>query len=187
MPRSGDRRTLIADTVIAVLAERGSRGLTHRAVDEAAGLPTGSTSYYVRSRADLLACAVPRLAELDGQMLAGLATGDPVRLLTEVVVAGSRGDGRSRTLARYELALEATRRPDLAAELGAGTERVLALVRSVVGDEGPDPAAVLALVDGLLLAQVTGAPWPRPALERAVSRLVQRGGTASESASGPSL
>lgn len=173
MARSEDRRTLIADTVIAVLAERGSRGLTHRAVDEAAGLPTGSTSWYARSRADLLACAVPRLAELDGQLLTGLPAGDPVGLLTEVVVAGARDDGRVRTLARYELALEASRRSDLAASMAAGTDQVLALVRSAVGDAGPDPAAVLALVDGLLLAQVTGPPWPRADLESAIATLLR--------------
>ena len=173
MPRSDDRRTLIADTVIAVLADRGSRGLTHRAVDEAAGLPAGSTSWYARSRADLLACAVPRLAELDGQLLAGLDGSDPVALLTDVVVARASRDGRAQTLARYELALEANRRPDLAAALAAGAAQVLSLVRAAVGDAGPDPAAVLALVDGLLLAQVTGPPWPRTDLEVAVRRFLE--------------
>lgn len=33
------RADLVADTALALLAERGMRGLTHRAVDETAGLP----------------------------------------------------------------------------------------------------------------------------------------------------
>ena len=36
-----DRRTAILDGALAVLAEQGMRGLTHRAVDAAAGLPAG--------------------------------------------------------------------------------------------------------------------------------------------------
>jgi len=60
MSPAAERRERIADAVISVLAERGSRGLTHRAVDEVAGLPTDSTSYYFRTRAELLAAAVPR-------------------------------------------------------------------------------------------------------------------------------
>lgn len=59
-----DRRILIADTAIAVIAEDGIRGLTHRAVDKAAGLPTGSTSYYARSKAQLVGLTVERLASL---------------------------------------------------------------------------------------------------------------------------
>ena len=40
------RRALIADAAISTLARDGMRGLTHRAVDRAAGLPEGSASYY---------------------------------------------------------------------------------------------------------------------------------------------
>ena len=60
-----DRRTAILDGALAVLAEQGMRGLTHRAVDAAAGLPPGSTSYYFRSRAALVAGCVQRLLERD--------------------------------------------------------------------------------------------------------------------------
>lgn len=35
---SPDRRTLISDTAIATVAAAGLRGLTHRAIDTAAGL-----------------------------------------------------------------------------------------------------------------------------------------------------
>ncbi|HLL33473.1 MAG TPA: TetR/AcrR family transcriptional regulator, partial [Streptomyces sp.] len=48
------RADLVADTALALLAERGMRGLTHRAVDEAAGLPQGSTSNVARTRQALL-------------------------------------------------------------------------------------------------------------------------------------
>ncbi|WP_344547528.1 TetR family transcriptional regulator [Streptomyces spororaveus] len=64
-PPAADRRTLIADTAIDLVAAAGLRGLTHRAVDGAAGLPAGSTSYYFRTRTALIAACYQRLAELD--------------------------------------------------------------------------------------------------------------------------
>ncbi|MER5759959.1 TetR/AcrR family transcriptional regulator, partial [Streptomyces sp. NPDC002082] len=63
--RGSDRRTLIADSAIELVAAAGLRGLTHRAVDGAAGLPAGSTSYYFRTRTALIGACYARLAELD--------------------------------------------------------------------------------------------------------------------------
>ena len=59
------RRAEILDGALAVLAAQGMRGLTHRAVDAAAALPAGSTSYYFRSRGALVAGCVRRLLERD--------------------------------------------------------------------------------------------------------------------------
>lgn len=61
MPRPGDRRPLIADHAIAVLARGGARALTHQAVDRDAGLAAGSTSYYFRTREALMSAAVERI------------------------------------------------------------------------------------------------------------------------------
>ena len=120
------RRTEILDGALAVLADRGMRGLTHRAVDAAAGLPAGSTSYYFRSRAALVAGCVRRLLERDVEHdvptveaavpggVAGLVdalTGIGVRMVTVE---------RRRTLARYELSLAGVRDPALRAELVRG-------------------------------------------------------------------
>ncbi|CAM5659075.1 hypothetical protein SAURM35S_09836 [Streptomyces aurantiogriseus] len=67
---SASRADLVADTALALLAERGMRGLTHRAVDEAAGLPQGSTSNLARTRQALLELAVRRLADREARVLA---------------------------------------------------------------------------------------------------------------------
>jgi DNA-binding transcriptional regulator YbjK len=160
----GDRRTLIADAAIRTLAEAGSRGLTHRAVDRAAGLPVGSTSYYLRTRADLLRAAVDRLAELDAAALGPAAGGSLVDDLAEVVHQLLTVD-RDRLLARYELALESVRRPELRELLAAGTKRVREtiaerLVEPPGQDADPEAVAeradaVLALVEGLLFAELT--------------------------------
>ncbi len=172
------RRTRIADATITTLAREGSRGLTHRAVDETAGLPPGSTSYYVRTRAGLLEAAVARLAELDAATLPA-RRGDLVTVLTRVL-AVALGDGRERLLARYELMLEAARRPELRDPLAAGNRHLREVVTALLEDHGipeagPRAEDFLALADGLLLAGVSGThdpPRSRHALRGAVSRFV---------------
>lgn len=113
------RADLIADAALALLAERGMRGLTHRAVDEAAGLPQGSTSNYARTRQALLETAVRRLADREAQVLSMEEMPAPEEgldgLLDTMSLALHRylTDHRDLLVARYELALEATRRPEL--------------------------------------------------------------------------
>ncbi|MFJ1754781.1 TetR/AcrR family transcriptional regulator [Kitasatospora sp. NPDC088134] len=137
------RPVLIADAAIVVIAERGLRGLTHRAVDEAAGLPTGSTSNLARTRSALLELALVRIAEVEagsltggtvpggggggasggGEAVGGVADGavggtvDAARELFVGVIADGLHHaltaGRVLTVARIELALEAARRPEL--------------------------------------------------------------------------
>ncbi|WP_189544888.1 TetR/AcrR family transcriptional regulator, partial [Streptomyces gelaticus] len=63
MAESSTRRKQLADAAIGTLAAEGMRGLTHRAVDQRAGLAEGSCSYYFRTRQALLQAAVERLAE----------------------------------------------------------------------------------------------------------------------------
>jgi AcrR family transcriptional regulator len=66
-----NRLAVIGDAAIGLIAENGMRGLTHRAVDAAAGLPSGSTSYYASTRAALLELVMARMLELDQADLAG--------------------------------------------------------------------------------------------------------------------
>lgn len=63
-----DRRTQLADAALALVAGKGLKGLTHRAVDAAASVSEGTTSNYFRSRAALVAAAVDRVEELDVQL-----------------------------------------------------------------------------------------------------------------------
>ena len=57
------RREQIADAGIRLIASGGAHRLTHRLVDKSAGLPQGSTSYYARTRRDLIALIVQRLSD----------------------------------------------------------------------------------------------------------------------------
>jgi len=164
------RRAEIADAAIATLARDGMRGLTHRAVDRAAGLPEGSVSYYFRTRQALLQATVARLAELDStDMLpsTGLAALpgqdlDAFAAAAAGIVEGWLTTGRERQLARYELTLEATRRPELRQALVIAGAAIRAMVASQfaasgIGQPGERAADFVAFLDGLLFDQIAGA------------------------------
>ncbi|GHD86618.1 TetR/AcrR family transcriptional regulator [Streptomyces naganishii] len=165
---SASRAELVADTALTLLAERGMRGLTHRAVDEAAGLPQGSTSNVVRTRQALLELAVRRLADREARVLAlhempDPRTGGPESLVDALALATHRALTRNRelTLARYELALEATRRPELRAHFDAAGARFreqLSVLVSALGSTDPDRhvLSLVAWADGLMYSCVAG-------------------------------
>ena len=119
MPRNPERRTQLADAGLAVLAESGARGLTHRAVDAAAGLPAGTASNYFKTRDALLGALGERIFERlapDDAVLEPLAAREPgLELMTDYVhYIVERLLGRPElTLALLELRLEAARRPGL--------------------------------------------------------------------------
>lgn len=162
------RADLVADAALALLAERGTRGLTHRAVDEAAALPQGSTSNLARTRQALLELAVRRLAEREARVLAPHEMPDPAAgpagLVDALALATHRALTRNRalTLARYELALEATRRPALRTYFDAAGARFRDQLTAMVTAMGSaDPArhalSLVAWADGLMFSCVAGS------------------------------
>jgi DNA-binding transcriptional regulator YbjK len=188
-----DRRSLILDGALRVIAEQGMRALTHRAVDAAAGLPAGSTSYYFRSRAALVAGCVAWLLQLDLEQdlpaaeAAVAGGGDVVDALAGVLVEiGVRMATveRHRTLARYELGLAGSRDADLRADLVHGGDVIRQRGAELLGRAGAtDPHAaadeVAAVLDGLIYTALVRGPadpdgittWLRPPLERLVRNL----------------
>src|SRR5271167_4402330 len=63
-PRNTRRRNALADAALEVLGTAGIHKLSHRSVDERAGLPAGTAANYFPRRDDLLAAAATRVAEL---------------------------------------------------------------------------------------------------------------------------
>ncbi|MEU6234300.1 TetR/AcrR family transcriptional regulator [Kitasatospora sp. NPDC047058] len=163
------RPTLIADAAIALIAERGLRGLTHRAVDEAAGLPTGSTSNLARTRAALLELVLTRIVELEsaGHPSAADAPppGPPRDLVVQLVadaVHQALTAGRALTLARLELALEAARRPELRAVYDRLGSRfldyaVVLLTRCGSAEPAADARRLIRWCDGVLFNATVGS------------------------------
>lgn len=185
MARNPARRTALADAGIAVLAEQGARGLTHRAVDAAAGVPRGTASNYFSSRDDLVGALVERIEE---------------RLTPDPAVPGPpppEGSDRERfahylrdvvrrltadphvALALFELRLEAARRPEVARTLGAWRRSAFAddlAFHTTAGLPGgrADLALVHHAVDGLVLDRLTAPLDPETGLDAVVDALADR-------------
>ncbi|MDA0638648.1 TetR/AcrR family transcriptional regulator, partial [Nonomuraea sp. MCN248] len=160
------RSEAVAEAAITLLAERGMRGLTHRAVDEAAGLPPGSTSNVARTRAALLELTLSRLSELEERAVVGATADGPppdadlAELLAGVLTAQLRD--RRRTLARYELALEATRRPELRVIYDRAGDRFRAPAVALLAAAGSrDPVRhgrqLVAFAEGVIFDTIAGA------------------------------
>ncbi|NRQ35256.1 TetR/AcrR family transcriptional regulator [Nonomuraea sp. NN258] len=142
------------------------RGLTHRAVDEVAGLPPGSTSNLARTRAALLELTLSRLTDLEHEAVSSAlradasASPDLAALLAEAIQV--QLSDRNRTLARYELALEATRRPELRKiydEAGRRFRDPAVGLLAAVGSTDPLRHArqLVAFGEGLMFDAIAGA------------------------------
>jgi DNA-binding transcriptional regulator YbjK len=191
------RRSQLADAAIATLAREGSRGLTHRAVDRAAGVPEGSTSFYFRSRLDLLRATVGRLAELDAAEIPAIpeTSAKDFAVAFTAVVTHLLTDGRERQLGRYQLLFEAARQPELRETLVASAGRIRALVAerfAALGVPEPEDRArdFLTLIDGLLFNQLVGPDGRTldgPALQRLITRILAAVGVQQPTPCGPQL
>lgn len=151
------RRAVLADAAIEVLADKGTRGLTHRAVDDRAGLSQGSTSYYFRTREALLKAALDRLAERTEADLA-TSSGDLAADLHAVLERWLTSE-RARHMARYELTLESARRPELREVLVRQHLGFVAALAGILESEGvPEAERRAALlvewIDGVLFTRL---------------------------------
>lgn len=167
----------IADAALGLLAERGMRGLTHRAVDEAAGLPQGSTSNRARTRSALLEVAVRRLAARELELLGGDALGsaeptsaEGLAALLAAALHRSLTEGRELARARFELALEAARRPELRTAYDAEGRGFRELLRALLaGVDAPEPErqsqSLVSWCEGTLFYAITGASAAAPPTE----------------------
>ncbi|MEV0676667.1 TetR family transcriptional regulator [Actinosynnema sp. NPDC050436] len=175
------RRLQVLDAAIAVLGAAGPRGLTHRAVDAAAGLPQGSTSNHFRTRDALVDGVVDRLlereTELWGRLVDDVSTPDALAAVVGRLVEQLAHE-RLITLARHAVFVEAAVRPELGLRIAAAHRRIAqwaAPLLAALGSDDPvrDLRLVLAVVDGLLTNQLAN-PQPDFAPAEAV-RTVLRG------------
>jgi len=172
-PTRSERMELMLGAALHVIVERGLRGLTHRAVDRAAGLPEGSCSAYLRTREALVLAVTEYVAEhVAGHVreLAEELAGRPLdddRAVETVTRAILRWvDEREVLVARLELTIQASRDPALAKTLGTLRKDLVDVVGSVLTARGkPHGAAaaetLVSSFDGVLIGAL-----PRPASQR---------------------
>ncbi|MBN9668991.1 TetR/AcrR family transcriptional regulator [Roseibium aggregatum] len=178
--KKAERREAILDGVIDLLAQRGLEGVTHRATDEIAGLPQGSTSYYFSKKAELLSAACEHLAALLEKDCEDLQVGFAEKAAREGMDAAVAyvadelvtytESSRHLFLARMELTLAASRREDLSGageRLTAAARRPIAFFLKLIAGGGADvPIETCAgLIDGISLMYATGQ-GPKPTTDQ---------------------
>jgi DNA-binding transcriptional regulator YbjK len=182
-----NRRDDLLDAAIAVLGASGIHGLTHRSVDAAAGLPTGSTANHFRTRDALLNAVVERFAAREranwDEITARLCPTTPRELAQAAAVFArdSAGPQRALTLARYAILVEAAIHPALRAQLLSSGSRVRAWFITwlrVVGSTDPERDAPIIMnhFAGLVLHELAGpdpAFDPSAELETLVTTLIR--------------
>jgi DNA-binding transcriptional regulator YbjK len=167
------RRDEVLDAAIDVLGTTGMHGVTHRAVDAAAGLPSGSTSNLFRTRDALLGAVVARFVAREQAhweaITADVFPDTPVAF-AEALIAFAHamtGPHRTLTLARYAILVEAGLDPVLRQPLATGGARANTWFTTwlrVAGstDPGRDAPIIMNHWTGVVLHQLAN---PDPAFD----------------------
>ena len=171
MPVEPGRRERLLDAAIELVGVQGLTGLTHRAVDAAACVPTGTTSNYWRTRQALLDALIDRVVARERDRWEQLtqatfpSTARELAGTLAVLARVATGPDRALVLARYALLIEAAQHEDIRPRLAAGGQRVNARFRTwmrLVGSSDPDHDmhVVANYWTGLVLHQLA-LPDPR--------------------------
>jgi DNA-binding transcriptional regulator YbjK len=145
--RSERTRGAIIDAVIAVLADVGVAGLTHRLVAQRSGASLAATTYYFESKQEMIAEACEALLRTHLADLARLAEAESgvgaaaFRRFVARVVANGVGEQRPRTLAWCEIVLDAARHPQAYGLTRSWYERLVRVWSQIArAYEAPYPA-----------------------------------------------
>jgi DNA-binding transcriptional regulator YbjK len=191
--RGDERRVLLLQTTLRLIARDGIDAVSHRSVAELAGVPLGSTTYWFRSRQDMLREALEYLGRVEIETLRERLAGvlgkrlSRRRLVDEftALLLPQLEEERWRTVAQYALLQAAARQPELepvCREWSDAWREALSEVFDSLGAASPELEArmFLAMLDGLLLGQLAVPDADvehdviRPALRAWFSRVEDR-------------
>lgn len=177
---TGQQRAM--DAAIELVGTQGLRALTHRRVDEHAGLPAGSTSNYARTRAALVHAVMDRIIELEARATeAATMPATAAQLLESMarLIDATTGERRVLSTARLILFMEASHDERLRERVTAGRvilERFVtaALQRLGAGDPQSGASALMACAEGIILHRIVRQDRSdaRPALRLVLSGIL---------------
>lgn len=190
-PAPQNRRQLIVQTTLDLIATHGVDAVSHRKVAAAAGVPLGSTTYYFESRSHLIRAAFDHYLNLvqRWQSEVGSRSADSANALIEFLVALAQREFEQReyVLAEYEMTLFAARDPALATALNGWYDAMLGRMAQALAAAGADDPAgaarsVLHLMRGHELERLT-RDEPDATLKDRLARLLAAYLPATESPS----
>lgn len=155
--RGRDRRQALLRAAQELLAERGVKAVTHRAVAARAGLPLASTTYYFTSideltQEALLLAVEERVALLQAFMTTGAPPGRTPDQFARSYVGAVIARPKADILAQVEVYLEAARNPALQGAASAAIESFELLAERGLAMVDPRDASDMAIAVNALLA-----------------------------------
>jgi DNA-binding transcriptional regulator YbjK len=177
--RGAQRRAALLDAAIRIIGRHGLEAVTHRAVAAEAGLPAASTSYYFRSKDELVDEALRAIAEREVALLSerrealGEAAADVdtiVEALASWIEEQIAPDGRVALLAQDHLQIESARRPaarTILEDWKSGTDELTEAVLARLGARDARTAGIILIsaIDGLRLRLIASGHEPLDAAE----------------------
>ncbi|HKV67130.1 MAG TPA: TetR family transcriptional regulator [Gaiellales bacterium] len=162
----GDRRRLIVEAALRVIARDGVNAATHRAVAAEAGVALASTTYHFASKAEIVAEALELAIDRSIAAVEGCTApphpATPAALVDRLVelVEALCADDQAPLAAQYELLIEAGRSAELRPVAERWDGAYMGGLRAIVaaaGIPGPDEAADILsdLIEGALLDLVS--------------------------------
>jgi DNA-binding transcriptional regulator YbjK len=160
---TADRRTLIVDGATDLIATRGLRALTHRALDTALELPAGSTSYYFRTKRALVEAIVDRITARSRTdfLAADLPAAEPAEIAHAIAVWLDRllTQRRNQLITRHALIIDLLADAELHARLTASLfshDHATRLFEALGSAEPAAAADFIAVLEGLVFDRFAG-------------------------------
>ncbi|MBO0768588.1 MAG: TetR family transcriptional regulator [Solirubrobacterales bacterium] len=186
-----ERRTQLLQAAAELVEAQGLGALSHRAVEQAAGVPHGSVTYWFGSRDGLITALVNWLCEQSERQCRALAAQVEESLReggkpdVDVLARGMsewHASPAAMHLARLELELQGAREPAHAARMTAAAGvfwEMCATLARVLGSDDPerDGRTMAVLLDGVLLDALAHPPQDLAVLETAIRWVLQGAAT----------
>jgi AcrR family transcriptional regulator len=164
MPIS-ERRTRLLEEALRLVTESGLSAVTHRSVEQAAGAPHGSVTYWFGNRDGLISALVDwmcaeserQVREIAAPVQQQLAAGQALDIEAISRALAAWMDGAApHHLARMELELQGAREPAHAERMTRAAQvfwDMCAAIAQGLGSDAParDGRAMAVMLDGLLL------------------------------------
>jgi DNA-binding transcriptional regulator YbjK len=171
-PERSERRQRLLEEALRLVSDSGLGAVTHRNVEQAAGAPHGSVTYWFGSREGLISALIEWLcAESERQARAiatpvqqQLAAGQTLDIDAIAAALSAWMDGTAtHQLARMELELQGAREPAHAERMTQAAQvfwDMCAAIAEGLGSEDPDRdgRAMAVMLDGLLLDRLAHPP-----------------------------
>jgi AcrR family transcriptional regulator len=171
-PERSERRQRLLEEALRLVSESGLGAVTHRNVEQAAGAPHGSVTYWFGSREGLISALVEWLCDESERQARAIATpvqqqiaaGHPLDI-DAIATALSAWMDRSAAhhLARMELELQGAREPAHAERMTEAAQvfwDMCGAIAEGLGSDNPDRdgRAMAVMLDGLLLDRLAHPP-----------------------------